>query len=490
MKKFAKVLAAVFAVTLAAALMAVVPSAVTPEELTPGSNNILYISDDNADGFGTGQNADNPYTPDPSYGGFDETAKSPKYHLTTSFYQTIEMMKETGGTIVVCGPVKLGKTESYGSETSVTKDVFTPVFGEHTIKFTSVDPVSGVDYRETKGAKIMLESPAEIVVQGQSIWENIDIETAGDNRIMAFCGYSTLIGEGFNSYPADEIDKEMENPMSYVSLVAGHRYSAKKNNTNSLTVKSGTFYKVAGSMWGVISPNPEKEGDMKSYYEENATVNLVLEGTTKVLGEICGTIIQKSLFSGNVNITINSGTYACDINLVGPTGMYTTDGKVALTINGGDFTELYSLNAYPLNISNNLPAAATLNCANFNGDAESFYGIYNTIENDGFTEVVWPATLPEEPVKQETPTPVTEAPDVDEPKVTEAKNDNKAPAKKDDVKVDGPDDGISPAIIAVIVVVAVVVIGAVVAAVIVMKKKKAAAPADKAEKKADKKEKK
>lgn len=389
MKRFTRFMVMALVIALVAAFFVSLNtvSAITdPSELTPGSNRVIFISDDwKTKGDGTGSDAGNPLSVI-DHESFDPSAPYPKYYLQTPFYQATELLKEDGGTIVICGPTYLGLYQSYGSGAS-TRDTFTDKFGDNTIKFTSV--YDGVDYRETAGAKITLATPAEIGVYGQSIWENIDIETEGTDRIISFNGYTTLVGEGVNCYPADELYSGVAN--RYVSLTAGHRYQGAVDSTLNLTVQSGTYNIIAGGMWGVNTTrkyNPDGSIQSTNNLDGKTVTNLVIEGTTTVYGQITGTNKQNSEFSGDSNITINGGTFECDINVVSYMGMINTDGKAILKINGGDFTNNWSINEVAANIKNYKPSFSLVDFSHWKGSLKELAYAYVTLTE--FDEVRFP----------------------------------------------------------------------------------------------------
>ncbi|MBQ4116708.1 MAG: hypothetical protein IJD37_04965 [Clostridia bacterium] len=394
MKRFAKLLVLALSVVIIASLFvasSLAAEIVDPNTLQPGSDRVIFIKDaprdennniiGQPDGDGTGSDASNPmWTVD--HENFDPDADHPKWHLQTAFYQATEILAETGGTIVICGPVYFGVGESYGSG-SYERDVYTAFFGDNVIKITSV--YDGVDYRETAGAKIIIDSPAMLSVRGSSVWENVDIATAAYDRAITFGEYRTLIGEGVNCYPLNSMVEGIA--QDYISLAAGHRYSGSEDATTNLTVLSGTYNYITGGVWGTVATQKM----------ENANVNLTLGGTTKVLGIVSGTVRQKAGFSGNVNITINGGTYEGDINCVGATGMLNTDGKVMLKINGGDFKNAYAINQAAFAATNNLPAECTVDFSDWTGKKIDL-AFANSIIAD-ITDVKYPAGVTAEELK-------------------------------------------------------------------------------------------
>ena len=368
MKNFAKFLVIALVVSLIAGVFAFGASAavtepgVNPNNLKPGSDRVIFIQDaprdpktnmckwDELPGNGLGISPENPLRPLEWHENFDPTANVPQYDVLTPFYQATEMLAETGGTIVITGPVYFGRKEAYGAS-ATQADTRTAKFGNNVIKFTSV--YNGVDYRATNGAKITLEMPAQLNINGSSIWENIDIETASMDRSMNFHFYATKIGEGVKTYPADEIFVDV--PNYYVSLAGGHRYAKSTGENPTLLVQSGTYNKIV-AQWG--GPIVEAK-DMTSY--------ITVEGTTTVKGILCGTVHQAIKYSGHVNITINGGIFEGDINGVGPTGFANADGVVRFEINGGNFGNAYSINAADIINRGNAPAATIVDFSGWKG---------------------------------------------------------------------------------------------------------------------------
>ena len=473
MKKTFRILlaTAIVAVLLVAAMVAVSAEAgkrVDPVSLKPTSDRVVFIMDapegKELEGDGTGTDFENPYIVS-DHEKFDPNVDSPEYYYQTALYQATEMLGSEGGTIVICGPVKLGAEQAYGSGAD-TKDVFTFNWGtKATIKFTSV--YNGVDYRETNGAKLIIETPAELGVRGTSVWENIDIVTIGTKRIMSFCSFPTLMGKGVNCYPDDEI--YAESAANYISLSGGHRWAKGDNQIPTLTVQSGTYNMISAGFWGVTAT-----AEMA-----NATTYLTLEGATKVLGQISGTVTQNSLFSGHVNITINGGSYPCDIYGVGPTGMKNEDGTVDIVITGGDFSECWSINSYMENSPNNPPSVSILDFSEFSGSKEALALAFSV--STGFTQVKLPASVTEAQLIEMAGKVETEAPEVEETEApaddaeTEAPEKNDEGEKDDDQTIgvgDAGDNSMTKILIIVIIVAVVVVAGFGTAILVVLSKKK------------------
>ena len=366
MKHFAKIFIAALVVAMCAACMLVSVTAADgdPNALKPASDRVVFITDNATYGNGSGDDANNPLIPQ-NHENFDPSVQYPKYYLQSAFYQATEKLKETGGTVVVCGPIRFTVNEAYGSGTT-TRDVNTAKFGTNTIKFTSV--YNGVDYRKTNNAKITIETPACLNIDGQSIWENVTLETAGSNRTICFNYYSTLVGGGIECYPEDRAFEGVSN--YYISLAGGHRYSGGDDLTTNLVVKSGTYNCLVGGMWGVTAAQ-EMGG--------NSTTNLTIDGNTTVLGAIVGTNRQNAAFSGNSNVTINGGNMDCDIYAVGQTGMLNNNGTATLKINGGKFAGCWSIDSVAVGHTNNAPSYSVLDFSGWRGSESEYKYALNCV---------------------------------------------------------------------------------------------------------------
>ena len=477
MKKFAKFFVVALVVTVIASVFMAVPSAAVADSatLTPGSDKVVFIMDapegEELEGNGLGTDPDNPLEPI-DHEKFDPNATEPKYYLNTAFYQATELLKDTGGTVVIMGPITLGIKQAVGTQNPY---VMTGDNGENTIKFTSV--YNGVDYRKENNAKITLEAPANILVKGQYIWENIDIETSGSDRVI-FCNkFPTLFADGVNCYPSDSSYEGVAS--GYISVSGGHRYEGGYSDEYSMTFRSGTYGNIISTIWGVTNGRWTK-----STYnaDDNTVAKLVIEGKTTVLGAIIGTTKQRAEFSGKTDIIINGGTLECDIYAVGITGMNNTDGVANITINGGDFRNCWSLAPTAPGFTNNAPASSILDLSGFKGDQMSLARAYAvaTEAEIPFTTIKLPDGVTADQLLDLAAQTETDAPETGDNSntdigvVTNDANDGSDDTTKatGNNKVDVKDDGSNLGLIIGIVAGAVVVIAAVVVVIIMSKKKK------------------
>lgn len=445
MKRFAKLFVVAVIVTLIASMFVVEPAALEPADLQVTNDNVVFIMDapegGQLPGDGTGKDAQNPYQPI-DHEGYDPEADAPKQYLNTAFYQATEMLRSTGGTIVFCGPVHLGPEDTWGVTAATTRDVLTARFGTNTIKFTSV--YNGVDYRETNGAKLTIETPAEICLNGQTIWENIDIETIGTDRVISCNYFLTRFGEGINCYPKEEAFAAV--PTYYVSVSGGHRYEGGIDKTTNILIQSGTYNVVTAAIWGVTNQRKINDDGTTNWTYNNdgsSVAKLTLEGTTKILGQVYGTTRKASEFSGITEIIINGGTYDGDIFGIGPTGMLNKDGVCTIKINGGEFKNCWTLSPVTEGYLNNAPAASLLDFSGWKGEEASLAAAYNLAKNAGFTSIKLPEGADADKLAAMTVAPATE----DLTPVTLPSgngNETAAPGGNGGIIIGGDDDETTP----------------------------------------------
>lgn len=296
--------------------------------------NVMYIADG---GEGDGSSPQSPLKAKIVYD-YDEN-KVQRYYENTALYQAVDKLKETGGTVVICGEVSIGIEESYGSEKN-ERDFIFPENGTNAIKITS--SYGGVDYSATNNARLVIESPAHIQMMGESIWENIEICTKGTGRVIACGNYTTVFGEGIKCTTDGNKKASAANATYFINIAGSGRYespassesvSASKNapkNTN-LTIMSGTYGKVVGGLWGVYLS--------RNYYVFEGDSNITISGDATILGGVIGGCnANNSYQTGNANITINGGTIYGKIEGTNKMAFRNNDAAVNIKINGADFT--------------------------------------------------------------------------------------------------------------------------------------------------------
>jgi hypothetical protein len=262
-----------------------------------------------------------------------DDSKAQPYYENAALYQAADKLKETGGTIVICGEVAIGIEESYGDGKD-DRDFIFPTNGSNTIKITS--KYKGVDYRTSNNARLIIEAPAHTQMGGKSIWENIEICTKGRERVIACNNYITVFGEGIECTTDDNREALSKNAAYFINIAGSGRYEPPEipedePTSTNLTIMSGTYGKVVGSLWGINLS--------RDYYVFEGNSNITIGENTTVLGGIIGSCnASNSYQNGNVNITINGGTIYGKVEGTNEIGFRNNNAIVKYKINGGDFT--------------------------------------------------------------------------------------------------------------------------------------------------------
>ncbi|MBE6564291.1 MAG: hypothetical protein E7655_03315 [Ruminococcaceae bacterium] len=476
MKKFAKFLIPMLALILVAAFCAIPMSA---------ADDVIFVADG---GTGDGSSADSPMGNGPGYATWSIEAYQ-EHSLNMAIAKLAENGK--GGTIVICGPVTVNYGRQKESDAKGASDFrLQPQYTEPADKvadtfshlnytFTSV--YNGVDYRTTNNAAVIMERTAAqclcMEVRVGSTWENITYrvnntadrnQTLGNNIFSCF-NQKTVIGEGFVVEAFVEGEKKeptTENALYFPSLSAGSRYANLTGDTD-LVVKSGTWNHISGSSFGfggTSNTNGKLEGNAKFEFG----------GTAVALGGIHGGSGQTGgSLSGNCETIISGGTINGTVNIAGAGGFIGTESSAKMTITGGDFTGVDSINDYGVGLANNPPKFTMLDLSGLTVEAaQTVYNLVSYVDEivtpDGFA----PATS--------APETTTAAPETTTaaPETTPAPETTAAPEKDDETTAPAPSAPSAPKAeggntgLIIGIVVAVVVVIAVVA-VIVLKKKKA-----------------
>ena len=284
-----------------------------------------------------------------------------------ALYQAWEELKETGGTIVICGPYTLKKEEA--KRTVGAPDIIMDGWfrnPEATITYTSV--YGGVDYRTTAGAKLQFDdNNTALTFPTATVLKDITVVAggcpSGDNRDNYLCAaYQPLtLGQGTN-FVANEAG---ELPV----ILGGHRnYSgiAAADGDSNITVDIGNANTI-GAIYGNLG-----YANKNQYGGSNITVK-----SGKVNG-IYGDNQNNHGFglSGAINITITGGIICGEV--AGTNGGIPVNAfdkevtpTVNITISGGDFTNCTGVKAtsqfFDDNVATNTavqaPAAITVDCS-------------------------------------------------------------------------------------------------------------------------------
>jgi len=248
-------------------------------------------------------------------------------------YQAWEALKETGVTIVICGPYTLKAADALrtlGAPDIIMQDWFTNP--NVTITYTSV--WDGVDYRETAGAKLLFDDMnTSITFPTATVLKDITVVAGGnpgDNRdnylCAAYCPLTLDKGTNFVANADGELPVILGGERNYsgikaidgdsnitvdigskntVGKIYGNLGYANKHQYggSNITVKSGTVN-------GIYGDNQNNHG-----YGMNGAINITITGGT-IVGEVAATNggIPVNAFDKPVtpvvNITISGGDFS------------------------------------------------------------------------------------------------------------------------------------------------------------------------------------
>ncbi|MBE6670587.1 MAG: hypothetical protein E7593_00105 [Ruminococcaceae bacterium] len=366
MKRFYACMSAAMVVVLIAALSAMTftTSAATVEV----SDNVVFISD-NATVGGDGKTANTPLYPSTARQAMVNDSTNSQYYnkkyYLTALYQAAEKLINTGGTIVVCGPVVIDGDDSYGSSSS-NRDFILPE-SDKPIVITSV--YNGVNYKTNgSGAYLGISEPAQITLGAPTEFENIAIKTTGTLRAICANGNKIVMGQGIDSSNTSGTN----NSSTLLSIVGGTRYNNFTGDTD-ITIKSGRFANICGSMW--------TNGASGVVYKHTGNVKISIEGGI-INGYVCGGSNRAidATQDGDIQIDLYAGaTFGQQIYATGK-GRFATEGNIVeINVYGGSYYNSsakvsrwystaanYEAGEYRLNISNaSLTAKSSGSSANF-----------------------------------------------------------------------------------------------------------------------------
>ncbi len=231
------------------------------------------------------------------------------------------MLRENGGTVVVCGTVSNPQT------------FFPAVEGQ--IKITSV--YDGVDYAKTAGAKLVVKG--SYFFRSDVLIENITVHTTANGQGF-YVGYNNFtIGDGVTT-------TWERNITSVLSLNLGHTIQLAATEAScfdcvkdcTLTVNSGTWSIVRGGnkrAKAAYAVSDVAEGVKLSVIINGGTFNFVSTSANSGTG--------MNDFNGELYVEINGGSFAGDFFAVAYAGTNQTgytptfSGSAVVKITGGTF---------------------------------------------------------------------------------------------------------------------------------------------------------
>lgn len=255
-----------------------------------------------------------------SAGKRDNDGTSPE-NAVDSLQLAVAMLRETGGTVVVCAPLN-------------AKVAF---FVECAAPVTVTSVYGGVDYRTTKNAGITLTG--SWTLGSEMTFENVKINTVAGQSLNA--QYNNLtIGEGVVMTGGE------------FALNVGYRIGAGALTPEDVSCHKDCTVKVASGKWallrgGNMRANP---ADPVGTVDKGVNLSICISGgefTNKSVNANSG--IGMNGCDGYVNFEISGGNFAGSVAGIHRTGTNTTDtkasfgGHIFVKITGGTFASAFRL---------------------------------------------------------------------------------------------------------------------------------------------------
>lgn len=238
-----------------------------------------------------------------------------------SLQLAVSMLRETGGTVVVCAPL-------------ATKVAF---FVECAAPVTITSVYDGVDYRATKNAGISLTGSWTLA--SEMIIENVNINTAAGQSLNA--QYNNLtIGEGVVMTGGE------------FALNVGYRIGAGALTPTDVSCHKDCTVKVASGRWALLRGGNMRANpvDPVGTIDEKVKLSISISGgefTNKSVN--ANACIGMNGCDGEAHFEISGGTFAGSVAGIHRTGTNQTDtkptfgGHIFVKITGGTFASPFKL---------------------------------------------------------------------------------------------------------------------------------------------------
>lgn len=373
MKRFGLLVTAALVVLVTVVAMSAMLNASAAEE------NVIYISDN---GTGDGSSATKPLGPetrventnDPSFITDSDPSNDYNYYSNlrlfqnSVLYQAAEKLSLTGGKIVIVGDVVIDYSNTYAAARTTQRDFDMPTHGNNHITITAEN-----------GGRLVMTEGAYLNLGGKTTFENMSIVTKTGRNSGNMCDYNLAIccslyevvfGDGLNCI--NETYGSSASAQYYLSIAGTKRYGDCTGDTN-ITIKSGKWYNVYGSMFG-------NAGDI-----HRGDTNVTVTGGT-IKGYLIGGARDNAIYHfGDINIDISGGTFNGCIYATNATGAGYKSAKANVKISGGSFasSNLFKKNTGTL-VENGLLPNVTIDLSDYPS------GIYKNITAD---TIIYPKAM-------------------------------------------------------------------------------------------------
>ena len=191
-------------------------------------------------------------------------------------FEALDLTKDA--TVVICGPTTMTKMYNYGRD--------------YKGSVTITSKYDGVDYRETNGACLNVGASGHFVCNGDTRFENIDINATGGRWLLMANHNPLTMGEGINITGEGLTGGKIKQS---IAIIGGYQNGI--NNPPLNDVKDVNITILSGRMYYIVAFNREFEGTFLG------TANIYIGGDAEVATLHCTSDTDNSVV-GNVNITL------------------------------------------------------------------------------------------------------------------------------------------------------------------------------------------
>ncbi len=322
---------------------------------------VVFIADG---GSGDGSSPDSPLRLEASGNVFPDGNSSTNYY-DSLLYQAAAKLYGTGGTIVLVGEVLCDGNDGLGEKEQ--RELRLPHLGGAGITVTSV--WGGIDYRETNGARLIMQSPVCLALNNPVTFRNVDICTqagggyAVSGRIIAASGFPLVMDTGVRCIPLDEQGNAQKEPSvdAYPVIVGGHSFSSLEGCTD-VTLRSGTYYTVTGGCLGI---------GIGGYGDLFGSSRVTVEGDAKIYGTLsAASPDQRALQDGDATLLIRGGEINNKVQICGNGGFSGPNCTGTVIITGGSFSESVKIMAKSGSYFGSKPGNIVLDYSAYNGKSD------------------------------------------------------------------------------------------------------------------------
>lgn len=234
----------------------------------------------------------------------------------------IAMLRETGGTVVVCGNLEVKETHLIKCNGNVT---VTSVYG-------------GVDYRETNGAQLLVAGG--ITLASPLTFENLNINTTVSGKSIN-CNYNDFtVLQGVTCTGAGDI-----------AINGGYRIAAGALTPEQVSAHINCTISIASGTWSIL-----RGGNMRT--ATGVPIGTIDKGVTHTVnisggkftydGVNANTAVGMNSCDGNVYFNVSGGEFVGGVYGIHRTGSTTGagatfTGNIYINVTGGTFTKTVGL---------------------------------------------------------------------------------------------------------------------------------------------------